>query len=116
MTELDPSIVKSDQLSGSVVGFENELPPILDTIELETHLLTRVVGAKDKLVVEPIKLNETLMLNVNTTATVGIVKELSKDKIVCKLKLPVCAYPKARVTISRMVGTRWRLIGYGILI
>ncbi len=115
MTELDPAIVKSDQLSGSVVGFKDALPPVLDTIKLKTHLLERVVGAKDKLVVEPIKQNEPLMLNVNTTATVGIVKELSKDSVICKLKLPVCAYKGARVTISRMVGTRWRLIGYGIL-
>jgi translation initiation factor 2 subunit 3 len=31
------------------------------------------------------------------------------------LKLPVCADVGARVTISRMVGNRFRLIGYGII-
>ena len=31
------------------------------------------------------------------------------------LKLPVCASPGDRVALSRRVGARWRLIGYGII-
>lgn len=115
LTNFDPAIVKSDMLSGSVIGFKDKLPPILESLKLKTFLLKRVVGAKDKLVVDQIRIGEPLMLNVNTTATVGVVKELSKDIITCVLKLPVCAYPESRVTISRMVGTRWRLIGYGLI-
>lgn len=79
------------------------------------HLLERVVGSQEELKVEPIKINETLMLNVNSAATVGFVKELSKDTIECTLKLPICAEPGSKVTISRRVGTRFRLIGYGII-
>ena len=55
------------------------------------------------------------MLNVNSAATVGSVTELGKDKIKCKLKKPICAEPNSRITISRMVGNRFRLIGYGII-
>ena len=113
MTELDPSIVKSDQLVGSVVGKPGLLPPVWYSFKLETHLLERVVGAKDKLVVEPIKKGEMLMLNVNSAATVGIVEDISKKKISCTLRRPVCADKEAKVTISRRVGQRWRLIGYG---
>ena len=41
--------------------------------------------------------------------------ELHKGKVSCKLKRPVCAEVGSRVTISRMVGQRWRLIGFGII-
>ncbi|MBN1544887.1 translation initiation factor IF-2 subunit gamma [Candidatus Woesearchaeota archaeon] len=115
LTNLDPAIVKSDTLTGSVVGYKGKLPPVLNTLKLETRLLERVVGAKDDLVVEPIKVQEPLMLNVNSAATVGVVTELHKDAFTCVLKLPVCAEPGARVTISRRLGARFRLIGYGII-
>ena len=115
MTELDPSIVKSDALSGNVVGLPGKLPPVWNTITLEVSLLERVVGASDELVVQPLKMHEALMLNVNSAATVGIVLELKKNIVKCKLKLPVCCDVGSRVTISRLVGNRFRLIGYGIM-
>jgi translation initiation factor 2 subunit 3 len=113
MTDLDPSIVKSDKLTGCVVGYKDKLPPVWRQLKLETHLLERVVGAKDDLTVEPIKLNEPLMLNVNSAATVGVVTELHKNYFECVLKLPICAEAGSRVTISRRLGSRFRLIGYG---
>jgi len=115
MTELDPSIVKSDQLVGAVVGRKSQLPQLWEGLTLETHLLERVVGTKEDVVVEPIKMGEPLMLNVNSGATVGIVNSLSKNRFHCNLKVPVCAEEGSRVTISRRVGTRFRLIGYGII-
>jgi translation initiation factor 2 subunit 3 len=98
-----------------VVVLEGQAPKIWNELTLETNLLERVVGAKDKLVVEPIKLGEILMLNVNAAATVGTVKELGKNTIKCTLRKPVCAEKGARATIGRNVGQRWRLIGYGII-
>ncbi len=115
LTKLDPAVVKSDKLVGSVVGLPGKLPPVWNELKLETHLLERVVGAKDKLVVDPVKLGEMLMLNVNAAATVGIVKSLSKKEIVCTLRRPVCAEAGSRVAMSRNVGQRWRLIGYGVI-
>ena len=116
LTSLDPSIVKSDQLTGSLVGLPGKLPKVWNEIMLDVHLLQRVVGTKEELNVEPIKMNEPLMLNVNSAATVGFVIELKKNKIRCKLKLPVCADAGARVTISRRIGNRFRLIGYGAIV
>ncbi|MFH1840364.1 MAG: translation initiation factor IF-2 subunit gamma [Nanoarchaeota archaeon] len=112
LTKLDPSIVKSDNLTGNVVGLQGKIPPVWYDLTLKPELLKRVVGAKDDLVVEPIKKGEVLMLNVNSSATVGIVNELKKDTIHAKLKIPVCADKKDRVTISRQLGNRWRLIGF----
>jgi translation initiation factor 2 subunit 3 len=115
LTTLDPSIVKADRFTGNVVGHPGKLPEIWDELKLEVNLLERVVGIADDVKVEPIKISEILMLNVNSAATVGVVTKLSKDLIECKLKLPVCADPGSRITISRRMGTRFRLIGYGIL-
>jgi len=116
MTLLDPSVVKSDQLVGNMVVLPGTAPPVWTELTLETHLLERVVGAKDKLVVEPLKKGEVMMLNVNSAATVGIVSDLGKKGLItCSLKRPVCAAKGARVTMSRMLGQRWRLIGYGLI-
>ncbi len=115
MTFLDPSIVKSDSFTGAVVGHPGKLPPTQYDLDLEVHLLDRVVGSKEELVVEPIKINEVLMLNVNSAATVGTVTHLSKNTATCKLKIPVCCDKGSRVTISRRISNRFRLIGYGIL-
>jgi translation initiation factor 2 subunit 3 len=114
-TKLDPSIVKTDSLVGNVIGLPEHMPEVFEEFKFKPELLERVVGAKDDLIVDPIKKGETLMLNVNATATVGLVVDLKKDFIHINLKKPVCASNGDRVTISRMIGARWRLIGYGNL-
>jgi len=114
-TELDPTIVKSDSLGGSLVGKPGKIPPVHYDISLETYLLERVVGTKEEVEVKPLAKNEVLMLNVNSSATVGIVTDPSKKNTTCILKKPICANPGDRITISRRVGDRFRLIGYGIL-
>jgi translation initiation factor 2 subunit 3 len=114
-TTLDPAIVKSDSLTGALVGLPGKLPPVHYQISLETHLLKRVVGTKEEIDVKPLAKKEVLMLNVNSAATVGIVVDPSKKKTTCILKKPICASAGDRITISRRVGDRFRLIGYGIL-
>lgn len=115
LTLLDPSLVKADSLTGSVVGLVGKLPETFYELNLEPHLLERVVGSKDNLLVDPVKQGEVLMLNVNSSATVGVVDNLSKNKFHVRLKIPVCAHKEDRITISRRVGDRWRLIGYGLM-
>jgi translation initiation factor 2 subunit 3 len=121
MTNLDPSVVKADALTGSVVGRVGTLPPTRIELTLAVFLLERVVGSAEELKVEPLKMGEPLLLNVHAAATVGMVTELGKEKgkdnlkLKLKLKLPICAEDGARVTISRRVGTRFRLVGYGVI-
>ena len=115
LTELDPGVVKSDNLTGSLVGLPGKLPETWSELNLDINLLERVVGSQEEIEVQPIKLHEMLMLNVNSAATVGVVVDLGKNEAVCKLKLPVCADIGSRVSISRRVGTRFRLIGFGII-
>lgn len=114
-TELDPSLVKSDSLTGRVAGAEDALPEVKNTVTLEINLLQRVVGAMEELEVDNIKTNEPLMLNVGTATTVGIVTSAREELSDISLKIPVSADPGQRIAISRRIGGRWRLIGYGII-
>ena len=115
LTSLDPSVIKSDKLVGGVAGHIGKLPDILEEFTLDIHLLDRVVGVNTDVKVEPIRIGEPLMLNVNAAATVGSATKIKKGRATFNLKLPVCAYPGSRVTISRMLNNRFRLIGYGII-
>ncbi|MBS3131112.1 translation initiation factor IF-2 subunit gamma [Candidatus Woesearchaeota archaeon] len=115
LTSLDHAIVKADSLTGSVVGLKGKIPKVWYEFELDTNLLQRVVGAREDVEVEPIKLGEPLMLNVNSAATVGVVARLGKNSCFCRLKIPVCAEEGSRVTISRKIGNRFRLIGFGVI-
>lgn len=115
LTQLDPAIVKNDNLTGNVVGKTSKLPPVLHELTLKTDLLKNVIGTKKEIEVENIKKLENLMLNVNAAATIGIVEDIKKNKINVHLKLPVCADKGTRVTISRLIENRWRLIGVGVI-
>ena len=114
-TSLDPALTKADRMVGSVAGAAGELPPILDELTLEVHLLERVVGLAEELEVKPLVTGEQLMINVGTATTVGTTTSVRKEKAEIRLRLPVCADPGARAAISRRVGGRWRLIGYGVI-
>ncbi len=113
-TRLDPSLTKSDSLSGSVVGAPGTLPPLWRELRLRVHLLERAIGTKDEVEITEIKRDELLMLNVGTSKTIGTVSKPGNE-IEMDLKLPVCAEPGERAAISRRIGARWRLIGYGII-
>jgi len=114
-TKLDPALTKADSLSGSVAGKPGTLPPILHMFAMETNLLERVVGTREEKVVDPIKSSEPLMINIGTATTIGVVTSARGKTADVTLKLPVCAESGQRVALSRRVGARWRLIGYGII-
>jgi len=114
-TKLDPSLTKADYLAGAVAGAPRTLPPILETLQLEVHLMERVVGTAEELEVKPLTTGEPLMINVGTATTAGVITSARGPQAEVKLKLPVCAERGARAAISRRVAGRWRLIGHGII-
>ena len=113
-TFLDPAVTKSDTLAGSILGHPDELPKVWESLTLEINLLERVVGTEDEIEVDPIRPKEMLLLNVGTAKTIGTTTKVGKVTELI-LKLPVCSLVGERVAISRRVGARWRLIGYGII-
>ena len=114
-TTLDPGVVHSDSLTGNLVGVPGKLPKIRYDIGMDIHLLDRVVGSHEELKVDPIKMNESVLLNVNGEKSIGLVYEIGKNFARCRLKLPLCADAGDKVTISRRIDTRFRLIGYALI-
>ena len=114
-TDLDPSLAKSDSLSGNILGLEGEIPETTESITVEVELMDRAVGSEQEKEIENIKQNEALMLNVGTGKSAGIVTQAGA-KVKMDLKVPICAEVGDRMAISRQIGSRWRLIGYGKII
>src|SRR3989475_5352653 len=69
----------------------------------------------EELKVEGIKTSEPLMVSVGTATTVGVVTSARENRADMALKIPVVAEPGQRVAVSRRIGGKWRLIGYGVL-
>ena len=113
-TTLDPYIVKSDSLIGSLVGLPNSLPPDIYEVTIELNLFETAVGTQELVKVDPIKIKESLRLNIGTAATLGTVTHIKDHTVEIKLKKPVCMVSNNRVAISRRIADRWRLIGSGI--
>ena len=114
-TNLDPVLTKSDGLVGRVVGPPGSLPEVLMKMTVEVNLLERVVGVAEDLKVEGIKTSEPLMVSVGTATTVGVVTSARENRADMGLKIPVVAEPGQRVAVSRRIGGKWRLIGYGVI-
>jgi translation initiation factor 2 subunit 3 len=115
MTALDPYLTKADSLVGNIVGRPGKLPPVREELSLKVTMLKRAVEAREFSDAKSLKVGENLLLNVGTARTVGEVKALKKDSADLKLKIPIAADAGERVVISRMIGGRWRLVGYGII-
>ena len=114
-TPMDPVSTKADELSGQVMAKIGELPPIWSELKVDLELLKFMVSASDvgSSEVRPLQPNEILMINSATTTSVGTVSSIKGKKATITLRLPICAKEGSRITLSRRIGTRWRLIGHG---
>jgi translation initiation factor 2 subunit 3 len=112
---MDPVSTKADELSGQVMAREGELPPIWEALNLDLDLLENMVstGEGDAESVRPLQPNEMLMVNSATATSVGTVSSIKGRLATLQLRLPICAKSGSRITLSRRIGSRWRLIGHG---
>jgi translation initiation factor 2 subunit 3 len=117
-TALDPFTTKTDSLTSCVVSLKDKLPDIAHSIKIKYKLLEEVLGAAEHQKIEELKTKEMLMLNVNTTITVGVVEKLdkNKNKIELTLNIPVVALEGDNVGIARNINGHWRLIGWGEIV
>ena len=102
LTQLDPSLTKSDSLVGNIAG--NNLPERIFEFDSEITLLKNVVFEK----------GEKILITHGITRTLGIIKDLKKDnKISVTLKIPICGEKNDKIVVSKQIGSSWRLVGYG---
>ncbi|MFO8051824.1 MAG: translation initiation factor IF-2 subunit gamma [Thermoplasmatota archaeon] len=115
-THLDPNLTKSDSLIGGVMGSPGTLPDVVEELTLETYLMEYLVGLEKEVKVDKIRTKEVLMLNIGTATTVGIVTSPHDNRAEMDLKMPICVEKGQRVAISRRIGNKFRLIGYGRIV
>jgi len=121
--KIDPTLTKSNKLVGNILGYPKQLPKIFTSIEINYHLLRKLVGVKSDNSankVTKIKKDEVLMINVGSNSTGGRVQSLTDDKTEKTIKIqlvgvPVCAQIDEKVSISRKIANKWRLIGWGTI-
>ena len=114
-TELDPSLTKSDSLSGCLASLAGKLPEISEKIQIKYSLFEEVFGTGKHESVEKLKPHEMLMLSINTSITVGQVTKIDtkKNQVEFTLKIPIVPLKGESVGIARNIQGHWRLIGFG---
>lgn len=116
-TPLDPSFTNADNLSGQVVARKGDLPEVRDSVAITINLMDKMVAGEgeEPTPIMPLRPGEMLMVNVATSTSVGVVNTTGKGKATLNLRLPICADSGQRISLSRRVGARWRLIGHGTI-
>jgi translation initiation factor 2 subunit 3 len=113
-TYLDPSITKADALVGSVITAADAELTVSDKLRIEYEMLERSLKLKDEPKVEKIRVNDLLMLNIGSATTLGSVTSATGNSIIVSLKRPMVIWnEESRIVISKQIGGRWRMIGWG---
>jgi translation initiation factor 2 subunit 3 len=115
-TELDPSLTKSDSLSGCICSTPGTLPEITETIKIKFSLFDSFYTNEQEEKVAELKTSEPLMLSINTSTTVGLVTKIKNKEAEIALKIPVVPLKGDSIGIARNVKNHWRLIGFGEII
>lgn len=120
-TKIDPTLTRADRLVGQVLGLKGHLPEVFSDVEVQFHLLRRLLGVKTQegtkqAKVQKLAKGEVLMVNIGSTATGGkVIKVAEGDLNVARIVLtqPVCTEVGEKIALSRRVDKHWRLIGWG---
>jgi len=114
-TKLDPALTKNDKLVGNVLGKAGSIPDPVNHARIEYGLLERVLGTKELVKVEPLKVGENLLITAGAAVSLAALKNLTKEYAEIEFKRPTVVWDGMRVAISRQVLGRWRLIGWGVI-
>ncbi|MEK6927935.1 MAG: translation initiation factor IF-2 subunit gamma [Nanoarchaeota archaeon] len=112
-TSMDMSLAKGDALAGCVVSTKGNLPETTLNLRIKFNLFPEVFGLGEKMKVEPLKPSENLLISVNTSMALGMIKRIQKSEFEINLKTPIVPFKGENVALSRSINGHWRLIGYG---
>jgi len=107
-TFLDPSLTKGDSITGCAIGAPGTLPQASTELEITYSPIERTEFDNP-----PPKAGEPIVVSVQTSTAIGIVSNYKKGNATIKLKKPVAVEAGSTVALSRRVGQRWRLCGWG---
>lgn len=116
-TLVDPTLCRADRLVGQVLGRRGTLPPVYLDIEVQYHLLRRLLGVRSdsgtQTRVSSLEKGEIIMVNIGSFSTGGKVVAVKKDTVRIVLSSPACTEIGEKLALSRRIDRHWRLIGWG---
>lgn len=121
-TNIDPAYTRSDKLVGHTIGYPGTLPPIYTQIEVKYVMLKKKKEGSEKDADKMPKFgkHEVIVVNVRASAAPGRIekfKTLDNGTFIMKVELskPVCCKVGDKITLSKKVGTSYRLSAYGTI-
>lgn len=116
-TLVDPTLFRADRLVGQVLGLKGTLPDVYIDIEIQYHLLRRLLGVRSEsgtqTRVTALEKGEIIMVNIGSFSTGGRVMAVRKDTARIHLSAPACTEVNEKLALSRRIDRHWRLIGWG---
>lgn len=110
-TTMDPTLTKQDRLVGQTVGLVGHLPNVYIKLEINYFLLRRLLGTRKK--VSKLKNGENISLSISTCTMGGKILAIRNDAVKILLKSFICATIGDKISCSRRIDGKWRLIGWG---
>jgi len=62
-----------------------------------------------------IEMKDTLLVTCRNSRSTGAVVSISKGQVEVKLNAPICADKGNKVSYSKLIEHKWRLIGWGVI-
>lgn len=100
--DIDPSITKSNNLVGHVIGDVGTLPEVYSKISITFYMCSLVK-------------KELILVNIGSFRTEAIVSKINNNKAILELMIPICCKLESKVLLSKKNTNNWRLNGYGII-
>ncbi|MGC9310492.1 MAG: translation initiation factor IF-2 subunit gamma, partial [Candidatus Aenigmatarchaeota archaeon] len=104
-TSLDPSLAKSDNLVGCLAG-TGKMPKTIMSLKATKNLFEKY----------SIETNDTLLVTCRNSRSTGTVSSVKSGEIEVQLRAPICADTGNKVSYSKLIEHKWRLIGWGKII
>lgn len=110
--DIDPSLTKSNGLIGQIVGSIGTLPDVYSAIKLDFEELKRYDNLDDSF-----KMNEQVLISVNSMNIKGKILNMSKKKKYIKIQLekPICVNDGQKVAIFKNLLNRWILVAKSVI-
>jgi len=103
-TGLDPYISRSDKLVGCIAGY-GKMPETIYSFKACYRLFENY----------ELKTNDTILVTCRNSRSTGVVASINKDALEMKLNAPLCADKGNKVSYSKLIEHKWRLIGWGVI-
>jgi translation initiation factor 2 subunit 3 len=119
-TTVDPSLTKADRLVGQLLGIPGHLPEIYETLIITYFIMNRVVGVDEDQqessvarTERQLSENEVIRVHIGSASTEAKVKDVKENTGKILLDFPCCCSIGEKISLSRCIDKRWRLVGYG---